>query len=94
MSTAKINVYYRSYVLPWDDFGDQERRLRTMLQRVGVGSLALCVVMSLLPVPERDVQLERPVPPRLARLLLEKPAPILPPPPPVGSAVPGPSPMV
>jgi protein TonB len=83
MNSAKINVYYRSYVLPWDDFGDQERRFRTILQRVGVASLVLCVLMSLLPVPERDVQLKRPVPPRLARLLLEKPAPIPPPPPPV-----------
>ena len=81
MSTAKINLYYRSYLLPWDDVGDQEQRFRSILQRIGLAALALCIVMSLLPVPERDPQLTRPVPPRLARLLIEKPAPIPPPPP-------------
>lgn len=83
MSSAKINIYYRSYLLPWDDAGDQEQRFRAILQRIGVATLVLCILMSLLPVPERDPQLARPVPPRLARLLIEKPAPILPPPPPV-----------
>jgi len=83
MSSAKMTVYYRSYLLPWDDAGDQERRFRAILQRIGIATLVLCVLMSLLPVPERDAQLARPVPPRLARLLIEKPAPIPPPPPPV-----------
>jgi outer membrane biosynthesis protein TonB len=83
MSTAKINLYYRSYLLPWDDAGDQEQRFRTIVQRIGIATLVLCILMSLLPVPERESQLTRPVPPRLARLLIEKPAPIPPPPPPV-----------
>lgn len=83
MSSTKVNVYYRSYVLPWDDFGDQEQRFRGILQRIGIATLVLCVLMSLLPVPERAVQLARPVPPRLARLLIDKPAPIPLPPPPV-----------
>jgi len=83
MSTAKINLYYRSYLLPWDDAGDQEQRFRTILQRIGVTTLVLCILMSLLPVPERDPQLKQSVPPRLARLLIEKPAPIPLPPPPV-----------
>ena len=83
MSTAKINLYYRSYLLPWDDAGDQEQRFRTILQRIGVTALVLCILMSLLPVPERDPQLKQSVPPRLARLLIEKPAPIPLPPPPV-----------
>lgn len=80
MNSASIKVYYRSYRLPWDDFNDQERFFRTILQRIGIATLMLCVLMSLLPVPERDPQLTRPVPPRLARLLIEKPAPIPPPP--------------
>ncbi|MFZ1626111.1 MAG: AgmX/PglI C-terminal domain-containing protein [Gammaproteobacteria bacterium] len=83
MSTAKINLYYRSYLLPWDDAGDQEQRFRTILQRIGVTALVLCILMSLLPLPERDPQLKQSVPPRLARLLIEKPAPIPLPPPPV-----------
>ncbi len=83
MSRVNTGVYYRSYLLPWDDVGDQEQRFRGILQRIGLAALALCIVMSLLPVPERDPQLTRPVPPRLARLLIEKPAPIPPPPPPV-----------
>jgi len=83
MSTAKINLYYRSYLLPWDDVGDQEQRFRTIVQRIGVTALVLCILMSLLPVPERDPQLRQSVPPRLARLMIEKPAAIPLPPPPV-----------
>lgn len=83
MSTANAGVFYRSYLLPWDDAGDQEQRFRAILQRIGVAALLLCVLVSLLPVPERDPQFTRPVPPRLARLLIEKPAPIPLPPPPV-----------
>jgi len=72
-------VPYRTYLLPWDPSGEDEQRFRDIGKRVGIATLVLCILMSLLPVPEIDQDLNRPVPPRLARLLLEKPAPIPPP---------------
>jgi protein TonB len=74
-------IPYRTYLLPWDASNDDEQRFREIGKRVGVGALVLCILMSLLPVPDTDPTLTRPVPPRLARLMLEKPAPIPPPPP-------------
>jgi TonB family protein len=75
-------IPYRTYVLPWDSSVDDEQRFREIGKQVAIGTLVLCVVLSLLPLPEVDPTLTVPVPPRLARLVLEKPAP-LPPPPPV-----------
>ncbi len=70
---------YRTYQLPWDGSADEEQSFRAIAKRVGIGAVVACILMSLLPVPERDPTLTRPVPPRLARLVLEKPAPIPPP---------------
>ncbi len=73
-------AFYRSYALPWELGLDQEDRFREILKRVAVAVLALAMVLSLLPLPERDEFAVREVPPRFARLLLDKPQP---PPPPV-----------
>ena len=81
MKPGAVWIPYRSYLLPWDASSDDEQRFREIGKRVGVGTLVLCILMSLLPVPDTDPTLTRPVPPRLARLVLEKPAPIPPPPP-------------
>lgn len=70
---------YRSYRLPWDGSADEEQSFREIARRVGSGAIVACILLSFLPVPERDPTLSRPVPPRLARLVLEKPAPIPPP---------------
>ena len=74
-------AYYRTYALPWDLFADQDERFRDILKRVAIGVLLAAVVLSLLPVPEIDRDQEQVVPPRFAKLLLDKPKP--PPPPPV-----------
>ena len=81
MKPGTVWIPYRTYLLPWDASNDDEQRFREIGKRVGVGALVLCILMSLLPVPDTDPNLTRPVPPRLARLVLEKPAPIPPPPP-------------
>ncbi|MDP2325310.1 MAG: hypothetical protein Q8N51_14965, partial [Gammaproteobacteria bacterium] len=78
MKPGIVRIPYRSYLLPWDASNDDERRFRDIGKRVAVGALVLCLLMSLLPVPDSDPTLTRPVPPRLARLVLEKPAPIPP----------------
>lgn len=90
MKPGTVWIPYRSYLLPWDASSDDEQRFREIGKRVGVGTLVLCILMSLLPVPDTDPTLTRPVPPRLARLVLEKPAPIPPPPPVVAPEKPEP----
>jgi len=81
---------YRSYLLPWDPSADEEQRFRAIGRQVAIGTVVLCLLMSLLPMPERDPAVTRPVPPRLARLVLEKPAPIPPPAPVVKPETPEP----
>lgn len=76
------SIPYRSYLLPWDPSLEEEERFREILKRVGIALLVLCIVLSVLPTPERDPALDPPVPPRLARLVLEKqvpPPPVAPP---------------
>jgi protein TonB len=80
MKTGAAWIPYRTYLLAWDASSDDERRFRDIGKRVGIATLVLCILMSLLPVPEADRNLTQPVPPRLARLVLEKPAPVPPPP--------------
>lgn len=82
---------YRAYLLPWDDAGDQERRFREMQKRVLVAVAVLAALLTLLPLPERDPSQAESVPPRLARLVLEKPVP---PPPPVVTPPPREEPVV
>jgi protein TonB len=68
----------RVYELPWRANADQERAFKRILK----GSLALLIVasvaISLAPVPRQDPIAASEVPPRLARLVVER----LPPPPP------------
>ena len=74
-------AYYRTYQLPWEITAEDERRFRAILKQVVIAFCVLTVLLSLLPLPERDIDDVTVVPPRFAKLLLEKPEP--PPPPPV-----------
>ena len=74
-------AYYRLYTLPWDYSSGQEGRFRVILRNVAIAVLVLAVVFSVLPVPEAELDDVESVPPRFAKLLLEKPEP--PPPPPL-----------
>lgn len=71
---------YRDYELPWEMTQDQDDQFRKLLKRFTVAVLILCVLVPWLPVPERDSTKVEELPPRFARLLLEKQVP---PPPPV-----------
>jgi len=75
-----VIAFYRNYALPWDLGLEQEDHFREILKRVAIGVLLLTVVLSLLPVPAPDEAEVVEVPPRFAKLLLDKPKP---PPPPV-----------
>lgn len=71
---------YRDYELPWEMTQEQDDQFRKLLKRFTVAVLILCVLVPWLPVPERDSTKVEELPPRFARLLLEKQVP---PPPPV-----------
>jgi protein TonB len=74
-------AYYRTFELPWEHGCEEDERLRKIGKQVGIAVLAFSIVMSVMPLPEIDHdQIER-VPPRFAKLILEKSKP--PPPPPV-----------
>ena len=73
---------YRLYALPWDRDAEQEKAFRTLFVRVVLAFAVMAVVLSFLPLPERDPTAAPVVPPRLARLVLERAEPPPPPPPP------------
>ena len=76
-----MNATYRTYQLPWEMAQDQDDRFKKILKQTLIALLAFSLVMPWLPIPEADPNEVQEVPPRFARLLIDKPAP--PPPPPV-----------
>lgn len=80
MSVA-ATYYYRSFELPWNIPEDERERFRrSWLWALGV-VIALGLIVPWLPTPEPDLEVPPPVPPRLARLVLERAIPPPPPPP-------------
>ncbi len=75
-----MSVYYRTYDLPWTLSTEDEKRFRKILKTTALLLLLFSIIMPLLPVPERDPNEIQEIPPRLAKLLLERQQP--PPPPP------------
>ena len=71
------------FSLPWDIDRDDIRKFNRLLM-VCVLTIAIGGgVIPLLPVPEVDRQELEELPPQLARIVLEKPVPVVPPPPPI-----------
>ena len=81
MSAAAIS--FRAPVLPWAIAPADEARFRRILRRVLVASALLCLVLLLMPRPVEDRTVPPELPPRLAKLVLERE----PPPPPVKPAL-------
>ena len=73
-------TYYRTYELPWELSQEEEQRFLAILKKVGIITLVLSIILSLLPIPEADFDQIEKVPPRFAKLILEKPKPLPPPP--------------
>ena len=88
MSSATL-VSFRTPVLPWAISADDERRFRRISQIVLIAVAVFCVAMPWLPVLKEDRSQPQALPPRLAKLLLEREVPA-PPPPPVVKARPDP----
>jgi len=60
---------------------EQDDRFKKVVKQVAIALFAFCIVMPWLPLPEIDPNKVEELPPRFAKLLLDKPVP--PPPPPV-----------
>ena len=80
MTAAAVNFRYRMAVPPWTVSEEEERRFRRILGRILLVCALFSLIMPWLPVPKVDRTQEEELPPRLAKLLLEREAP---PPPPV-----------
>ena len=78
--SATLAVSFRAPVLPWSASLQDEARFRRIRNRVLVATVLLCVLFLLLPRPQADRTQPQELPPRLAKLVLERePAPVPPP---------------
>jgi len=69
-------AYYRPASLPWTVSEEDERRFRRILVRVLIICILISLIMPWLPLPKVDRTKAEELPPRLAKLLLERqPAP-------------------
>jgi len=81
--SAAVPVLYRIYDLPWTTGELEQERLRKILRASFGALLVLSLVLSFLPLPQQSADEVQEIPPRLARLVVERQAPPPPPPPPV-----------
>lgn len=68
-------VYYHSHILPWTVIVEEVKRFRKILGSVFIVFIVMGVVIPLVPVPKVDRTKEQELPPRLAKLILEKKKP-------------------
>jgi TonB family protein len=78
---------FRIYDLPWSTGAEQEQRFRRIVVQCIVSSLVLALVLSLLPLPQRDASAPV-ISKRIARLAVERQPPPPPPPAPVVQELP------
>ncbi|MFK8015991.1 MAG: AgmX/PglI C-terminal domain-containing protein [Gammaproteobacteria bacterium] len=75
--------HYRRYDLPWSPITEESQRLRKIFIAIAGATLFLSAAIPLLPSSDIVHNNGADVPPRLAKLLIERKAPPPPPPPPV-----------
>ena len=76
MSAAIASVSFRLPVLPWALSPQDEARFKRILRRVLITSVILCLVLLLLPRPKEDRSAPVELPPRLAKLIIEREPPL------------------
>jgi outer membrane biosynthesis protein TonB len=82
VSTAAVRFHIPEFNLPWDLNRSDRKNFNKWLTIMLVLIVAFGGAMPWLPVPEVDrTELEE-LPPQLARIMLDKPEPVIPPPPP------------
>jgi protein TonB len=91
MSNGAVALY-RVYELPWSTGFEDDARFKKLVRGALIGAVVLALLFSLLPEPKVDPTTVQEAPKRLARLVLERPAPP-PPPPPVVREEPKPEPV-
>jgi TonB family protein len=80
-----MNAYYHySADLPWAVSEEEQERFRRILKRIFIFFLIFGILMPLLPVPKIEREVMEQVPPRLAKLILERQE-VKPPPPPAAA---------
>jgi len=77
--TAAAVQFYRTFDLPWMTPPEDRERLRRIVGACLAVVLVLSVIVPWLPVPQPDLNVPPPIPPRLAKLLLERATPLPPP---------------
>jgi len=82
VSTA-VPGYYRRFDLPWTVPAEERERFRRIVGACLGIVLLLSVVMPFLPSPPSGFDVPPPVPPRIAKFVMERAIPLPPPPPPV-----------
>jgi periplasmic protein TonB len=75
-------MYYRVYELPWSLGAEDEQRFWRILRNVAITLALTGLLLPFLPLPQRDLTQAPVIPPRLARVVIERQAPPPPPPPP------------
>ncbi len=73
-------TYFRLYELPWEPSREEEQRFRRILKQVIIAVVVLSITFSFLPLPDITLERAEKVPPRFAKLILDKPKPLPPPP--------------
>ena len=92
MSAAAAAISFRERVLPWALAPADEARFRRILRRVLITCVIVCLILLLMPRPKEDRTAPVELPPRLAKLVLEREA--TPPPKPVIKPEKPPEPLV
>lgn len=82
MTAVAAAPYYRTFELPWLSPPEDRERFRRILLACLAAVLVLSLIVPFLPTPKVDLNVPPPVPPRLAKLVLERTTPLPPPPPP------------
>jgi len=81
--TAAVAYFYRTFDLPWVTPPEERERFRRIVTTCLTVVMILALIVPWLPTPQPDLNVPPPIPPRLAKLLLERATPLPPPPPPV-----------
>lgn len=71
MGTTAYGLYH-SAELPWALSEEEQRRFRKILRRIGIICLLLALIVPFLPVPQIEREQAERLPPRLAKLVLER----------------------
>jgi outer membrane biosynthesis protein TonB len=91
--SAAARVSFRTPVLPWSASADDDLRLRRVSRAVLSTCVVACLILLWLPVVKEDRNQPQALPPRLAKLLLERPQVVPKPPPPVVAQAKMPAPV-